>query len=71
MNEPVSDSSGNIFIDLGYPPEKAVILHMHADLVACLRKRLKEKGLTPSKTAEMFGVSHRRHCSVTSQRRKA
>jgi predicted XRE-type DNA-binding protein len=60
MSESVFDSSGNVFADLGYPPEEAAILQMRADLMADLRKFIKEKGLTQSKAAEMLGVSQSR-----------
>lgn len=60
MSESVVDSSGNVFADLGYPPEEAAILQMRADLMADLRKFIKEKGLTQSKAAEMLGVSQSR-----------
>jgi len=60
MSEPVFDSSGNIFTDLGCPPEEAVILQMRADLMTELQKLIKEKDLTQSKAAEMLGVSQSR-----------
>jgi predicted XRE-type DNA-binding protein len=60
MSESVSDSSGNVFADLGYPPEEAAILQMRADLMTELQKLIKEKDLTQSKAAEMLGVSQSR-----------
>jgi hypothetical protein len=36
MKETVQNSSGNIFIDLGYPPDEAAILQMRADLIVWL-----------------------------------
>ncbi|UTF48939.1 XRE family transcriptional regulator [Desulfomicrobium sp. ZS1] len=60
MSEPIVDSSGNIFSDLGYPPEEAAILQMRADLMADLRKFIKAKKLTQAKAAEMLGVSQSR-----------
>ena len=53
-------SSGNVFIDLGFPPDEAVILQMRADLMADLRKFIKAKRLTQAKAAEMLGVSQSR-----------
>jgi predicted XRE-type DNA-binding protein len=60
MNEPVVNSSGNVFIDLGYSPDEAAILQMRADLMADLRKWIKAKRLTQAKAAEVLGVSQSR-----------
>jgi predicted XRE-type DNA-binding protein len=60
MNEPVVQSSGNVFIDLGYPPDEAAILQMRADLMADLRKFIKTKKLTQARAAEILGVSQSR-----------
>jgi len=34
MRKTVAGSSGNVFIDLGYPPDEVAILEMRADLMA-------------------------------------
>jgi len=60
MNEPIINSSGNVFIDLGYSPDEAAILQMRADLMADLRKFIKAKRLTQAKAAEILGVSQSR-----------
>ncbi len=60
MSKAVLISSGNIFIDLGYPPEEAAILQMRADLMSDLRKFIKTKRLTQTKAAEIFGISQSR-----------
>ncbi|WP_337287263.1 helix-turn-helix transcriptional regulator [Candidatus Methylomirabilis sp.] len=60
MSETVVHASGNVFIDLGYPPDEAAILQMRADLMADLRKWIKAKRLTQSKAAEILGVSQSR-----------
>jgi predicted XRE-type DNA-binding protein len=60
MNESVVNSSGNVFIDLGYSPDEAAILQMRADLMADLRKWIKAKRLTQAKAAEILGVSQSR-----------
>lgn len=54
------NSSGNIFVDLGFSPDEAAILQMRADLMADLRKLIKAKKLTQAKAAEIFGVSQSR-----------
>ncbi len=60
MSRAVLNSSGNVFIDLGYSPEEAVILQMRADLMADLRRLIKTKKLTQAKAAEILGVSQSR-----------
>jgi len=60
MSEAVVNSSGNVFIDLGYSPDEATILQMRADLMADLRKWIKAKRITQSKAAEILGVSQSR-----------
>jgi predicted XRE-type DNA-binding protein len=60
MSESAIKSSGNVFVDLGYPPDEAAILQMRADIMANLRKFIKTRKLTQSKTAEMLGVSQSR-----------
>lgn len=60
MSEAIVNSSGNVFIDLGYSPDEAAILQMRADLMADLRKWIKAKRLTQGKAAEILGVSQSR-----------
>ncbi len=60
MSKAVVNSSENIFIALGYPPDEAAILQMRADLMADLRKFIKNKRLTQAKAAEILGVSQSR-----------
>ena len=60
MSEAVVNSSGNVFIDLGYSPDEAAILQMRADLMADLRKFITAKRLTQAKAAEILGVSQSR-----------
>jgi len=60
MSEAIVNSSGNVFIDLGYSPDEAAILQMRADLMADLRKWIKAKRLTQAKAAEILDVSQSR-----------
>ena len=60
MSEAGVNSSGNVFIDLGYSPDEAAILQMRADLMADLRKFIKAKKLTQAKAAETLGISQSR-----------
>jgi len=60
MSETVVNSSGNVFIDLGYSSDEAAFLQMRADLMTDLRKLIKAKRLTQAKAAEILGVSQSR-----------
>ncbi|MBI4826541.1 MAG: XRE family transcriptional regulator [Nitrospirae bacterium] len=60
MKEHIIKSSGNVFIDLGFPPEEAAILQMRSEIMADLRKLIKNKKLTQAKAAELLGVSQSR-----------
>ena len=65
MSEPIVNSSGNIFIDLGYSPDEAAIFQMRADLMADLRKFIKAKKLTQAKAAAILGISQSRVSDLT------
>ena len=65
MNATVVQSSGNVFIDLGYSPDEAAILQMRADLMADLRKFIKAKRLTQAKAAESLGIRQSRVSDLT------
>jgi len=65
MSKDVVESSGNVFIDLGFSREEAAILQMRADLMADLRKFIKARKFTQSKAAELLGVSQSRISDLT------
>jgi len=60
MSENIDNSSGNVFLDLGFSPEEAAVLRMRADLMAELRKVIKAKKLTEARAAKLLGVSQSR-----------
>ena len=65
MSENIVNSSGNVFVDLGYSPDEAAILQMRADLMADLRKFIKTKKLTQAKAAEILNISQSRVSDLT------
>lgn len=65
MTETVVESSGNVFADLGYPADEAAILQMRADLMADLRKLIKDRKLTQANAAEILGISQSRVSDLT------
>jgi predicted XRE-type DNA-binding protein len=61
MNEEtIIESSGNVFTDLGFSPEKATLLAMRAELMAKLRETIAEKGWTQIQTAEQLNIGQSR-----------
>jgi len=60
MKKAIINSSGNVFIDLGYSPDEAAVLQMRADLMADLRKFVKARKLTQARAAETLGISQSR-----------
>ena len=58
--EKITKSSGNVFVDLGFPPEEVTILTMRADLMAQLRLLIERKGWTQAQAAAALGVSQSR-----------
>ena len=60
MSDAIIKSSGNVFTDLGYPPEEAAILQMRADLMDNLRKFIESKKLTQANAAKILCVSQSR-----------
>lgn len=65
MSESIINSSGNVFLDLGCPPDEAAILQMRADLTPDIRKFVKAKKLTQAKAAEIPGITQSRVSDLT------
>jgi predicted XRE-type DNA-binding protein len=60
MNEEIIESSGNVFSDLGFPPEEAALLTMRAELMAGLRETITSKGWTQVEAAAQLGIGQSR-----------
>ena len=56
----VSESSGNIFLDLGFPPHEAAVLLLRAELAEALRQWMESEGLTQAQAAKRFGIAQPR-----------
>jgi len=65
MKEPVFESSGNVFADLGFDPAEAAILQMRAKLMNDLRELIDSRGLTQTEAAELLGVTQSRVSDLT------
>jgi len=60
MKSRISKSSGNVFVDLGLPPDEVVVLTLRAELMVALRKLIATKGWTQAEAAEELGVTQSR-----------
>ena len=56
----VTESSGNVFTDLGFGPGEAAVMGMRADLMARLRVLVHTEGWTQAQAAERFGIAQSR-----------
>ncbi len=60
MKSRITKSSGNIFVDLGFPPDEVAVLTLRAELMVALRKLIAAKGWTQAQAAEELGVTQSR-----------
>jgi predicted XRE-type DNA-binding protein len=58
--ELVIESCGNVFADLGFPPEEATLLAMRANLMNRLRDVIDENGWTQMEAASQLGIGQSR-----------
>jgi len=59
-NEPVIESSGNVFSDLGFSQEEATLLAMRAELMTHLRETITREGWTQTDAAAHLGIGQSR-----------
>jgi len=57
MSEPIIESGGNVFADLGFEPAEAAILKMRADLLNDLRVYIEKSGLTQTEMGERLQLT--------------
>lgn len=60
MKQKITKSSGNIFVDLGFDPAEAAVLHMRANLMSDLRLYIEKHKLTQSQAAKRLGIAQSR-----------
>ena len=56
----VGESSGNIFLDLGFPPHEAAVLLLRAELAEALRQWIESEDLTQAPAARRLGIAQPR-----------
>ena len=60
----IEDSSGNVFLDIGFSEEEAEYQQLRVDLAFAIHRLLEEQKLTPSKAAARFGLDPRDVCRL-------
>ena len=60
MGKKIAESSGNIFLDLGFPPHEAEVLLLRAKLAEALRVWIERKKLTQAQAAKRLGITQPR-----------
>ena len=56
----MTKSSGNVFLDLGFEPEEAMVLALRSQLIAELRLLIERKSWTQVQAAKALGVTQSR-----------
>ena len=65
MTRRVTESSENIFLDLGFPPHEAEIMLLRAKLAEALRAWMERENLTQAKAAKRLGITQPRVSEIT------
>ncbi len=66
--KPTIQTSGNVFIDLGFPPHESAVMLLRCELAEALRKWIAREGITQSRAAERLGVSQPRISEISRNR---
>ncbi len=53
----ITPSCGNVFIDLGFPPDEAAIMAVRAELMIRLQQLMVERRWSQTKAAKVFGIA--------------
>lgn len=60
--------SGNVFADLGFPPEEAINMLARAELMGALRQILRDSGWTQVEAAKVLNVAQPRVAEIMSMK---
>lgn len=52
----ITRGSGNVFLDLGFPPHEAAVMLFRCELAEALRKWMTREGLTQAQAGKRLGV---------------
>jgi len=59
-DEQITEGSGNVFLDLGFPPHEAAVMLLRCELAEALRRWMDRESLTQVQAAKRLGVSQPR-----------
>lgn len=60
MKELITESTGNVFADLGFSDEESTLLRLRADLMGSLRQAIDARGWTQAQAAQTLGIGQPR-----------
>lgn len=66
----ITESSGNVFVDLGFPPDEVAVLSLRAELLIKLRKLIAARGWTQARAAEELGLTRSRASDLVRSRQE-
>lgn len=52
----ITQGSGNVFLDLGFPPHEAAVMQLRCELAEAIRKWMAREGVTQAQAAKRLGV---------------
>ena len=56
----ITRGSGNVFLDLGFPPHEAAVMLLRCEIAEALRKWMAREELTQAQAAKRLGVAQPR-----------
>lgn len=56
----ITESSGNVFVDLGFPPAEAEVMKLRAEVMIRVGQHVRDRGWTQSEAARQLGVTQPR-----------
>lgn len=65
MTTKISKSSGNVFLDLGFPLHEAAVMLLRAQLAEALRVWMEQNALTQADAAKRLGIAQPRVSEIT------
>jgi predicted XRE-type DNA-binding protein len=67
-NKRVTRGSGNVFLDLGFPPHEAAVMLLRCELAEALRQWIAREHLTQAQAAKRLGVVQPRISEIVRNR---
>jgi predicted XRE-type DNA-binding protein len=68
INTRISQGSGNVFRDLGFPPHEAAVMLLRCELAEALRQWIDRQGYTQAQAAKLLGVVQPRISEIVPNR---